>query len=566
MRYLALASDYDGTLAAQGRVQPETLASVRRLLHSGRKFILVTGRELPDLLNVFPETNLCHLIVAENGALLYNPHTRQEKLLAEAPPEKFVAELKRRGVQPLSVGRSIVATWSPHEQTVLDVIREFGLELQVIFNKGAVMVLPSGVNKGTGLHAALRQLCLSAHNTVAIGDAENDHALLNACECSVAVANSIPVLKERADIVTDGARGQGVAELVDHLLEDDLARVARERQRHQIFLGRRGDEEVCIPAYGARILVAGPSGSGKSSVVTALMERLREREYQFCVIDPEGDYEGFEDSVSLGGPHHAPTAEEVLTLLKNYENPAVNLLGIPLADRPGHFDRLISRIQELRTHYGRPHWLIVDEAHHLLPASSHSAPANLSQDLFGIILVTVHPDRLGNEVLSTVDTVIAVGDRPDETMSTFAREAGIAPPPATSGALEEHEVLLWFKRANTHPVRVTVEPSETERLRHRRKYAQGDVQEKSFYFRGPDGKLNLKAQNLSMFLQIAEGVDDETWLFHLAQGDYSQWIREAIKDDPLAERVAEIERTERSATRSRESIKDVISKQYTGAA
>src|SRR5881394_3207782 len=187
MRYLALASDYDGTLAANGRVDPETLQSVRRLLDSGRKFILVTGRELPDLLNVFPEANLCHLIVAENGALIYNPHTRQEKLLGEAPPEKFVAELKRRGVQSLSAGRSIVAIWSLHEKTVLDVIRELGLELQVVFNKGAVMALPSGVNKGTGLHATLRQLCLSPHNTVDVGDAENDHALLNAYECSVAV-------------------------------------------------------------------------------------------------------------------------------------------------------------------------------------------------------------------------------------------------------------------------------------------------------------------------------------------------------------------------------------------
>jgi len=565
MRYLALASDYDGTLAAHGRVDQETLESVRRLLDSGRKFILVTGRELPDLLNVFPEANLCHLIVAENGAVLYDPHTRQAKLLAEAPPEKFVAELKRRGVQPLSTGRSIVATWSPHEQTVLDVIRELGLELQVIFNKGAVMALPSGVNKATGLHAALRQLCLSPHNTVGIGDAENDHALLNACECSVAVANSIPVLKEKADIVTDGARGRGVAELINRLLKDDLANVAHERGRHQIFLGRRDDKEVCIPAYGTRILVAGPSGSGKSSVVTALMERLGERQYQFCVIDPEGDYEGFEQSVNIGGPYHVPTPEEVLMLLKNFENPVVNLLGIPLADRPGYFDRLMPRIQELRTRYGRPHWVIVDEAHHLLPASWHPAPPAFAEDLFGVILITVHADRLQASVLPTINTIIAVGDRPDETVTTFARLAGIAPP-AIDMDLEQHQVFLWFNKTNTQPMRITVEPSETERLRHRRKYAQGDVQEKSFYFRGPENKLNLKAQNLSTFLQIAEGVDDDTWLFHLQQGDYSRWILEAIKDEPLAERVSEIERTEKSAARSRELIKDAISKQYTGVA
>ena len=135
-----------------------------------------------------------------------------------------------------------------------------------------------------------------------------------------------------------------------------------------------------------------------------------------------------------------------------------------------------------------------------------------------------------------------------------------------SVVFENHEVFLWFNKINVCPVCVIVEVSETERLRHRRKYVQGDVQEKSFYFRGPENKLNLKAQNLSMFLQIAEGIDDETWLFHLQKGDYSTWIREAIKDEPLAERVAEIERTDKSAARSRELIKDAITKQYTGAA
>jgi hypothetical protein len=301
-------------------------------------------------------------------------------------------------------------------------------------------------------------------------------------------------------------------------------------------------------------------------VVTALMERLRDRKYQFCVIDPEGDYEGFEESVNIGGPHHVPGAEEVVTLLKNFENPVVNLLGIPLADRPGYFDTLLPRIHELRTRYGRPHWLILDEAHHLLPASWHESPPNLLHDLFGLILITVHPDRLVNAVLSTVNSLIVVGDRPNETVAAFARQAGLPPPPAADSNLEQHEVLLWFNRGNHHPIRVKVEPSETERLRHRRKYAQGDVQEKSFYFRGPENKLNLKAQNLSMFLQIAEGVDDDTWLFHLRNGDYSNWIREAIKDDALAERVEEIERGEESAEHSRELIKEAITKQYTGAA
>ncbi len=206
MRYLALATDYDGTLASDGMVGPETVAALERVVASGRQLILVTGRQLDDLARVFPQLDLFHRVVTENGALLYRPATREEKQLGEAPPQEFVEALRVRGVQPLAIGRSIVATWEPHETTVLEVIRALGLELQVIFNKGAVMVLPAGVTKGTGPAAALDELGLSPHNAVAVGDAENDHAFLSLCECSAAVANALPLLKERADIVTEGVR------------------------------------------------------------------------------------------------------------------------------------------------------------------------------------------------------------------------------------------------------------------------------------------------------------------------------------------------------------------------
>src|SRR5512142_415728 len=154
MQYLALACDYDGTLAADGKVSQETIAALERAAASGRKLLLITGRLLEDVQQVFPRLDLFTSVVAENGALLYDPANQREKRLAEAPPREFLQELRQRGVPPLSVGRVIVATWHPHEKTVLDVIREMGLEYQIIFNKGAVMVLPMGINKGTGLLAA----------------------------------------------------------------------------------------------------------------------------------------------------------------------------------------------------------------------------------------------------------------------------------------------------------------------------------------------------------------------------------------------------------------------------
>ena len=171
MQYRALACDYDGTIATDGRVDEATLASLQRFARSGRQLLLVTGRELPDLKSTFPELAIFHYVVAENGGLLYVPSTEQEHPLAEGPPARFVQELIARGVGPISVGRSIVATWQPHEATVLATIKDLGLDLQVIFNKGAVMILPSGINKATGLAAALREMKLSRHNVVAVGDA-----------------------------------------------------------------------------------------------------------------------------------------------------------------------------------------------------------------------------------------------------------------------------------------------------------------------------------------------------------------------------------------------------------
>jgi phosphoglycolate phosphatase (TIGR01487 family) len=230
--YQALATDYDGTLAHHGAVTPETLAAIGRLKASGKKLVLVTGRELEDLKRVFPEIGLCDLVVAENGALLYWPHNAQVKLLGEPAPQKFVERLRLRGV-PVAVGKIIVATVEPHETVVLQTIKEMGLELEVVFNKGAVMVLPTGINKATGLREGLFRIGLSTRHVIGVGDAENDHAFLRICGTGVAVANALATLKERADFVTRNPHGEGVTELIDQLLANNFkphpAKTARVR-------------------------------------------------------------------------------------------------------------------------------------------------------------------------------------------------------------------------------------------------------------------------------------------------------------------------------------------------
>ncbi len=561
MRHLALATDYDGTLARHGRVDAATLASLERLAASGRKLILVTGRELPDLERVFPELHLFDQVVAENGALLYTPATRKARALAEAPPAAFVSELELRGVKPLSVGASIVATWHPMEDLVLKTIRDLGLELQVIFNKGAVMVLPAGVNKASGLAVALEELGLSPHNVVAVGDAENDHALLQAVHVSVAVANAVPMLKANADIVTRADHGAGVAELIDSLVQSDLSDLQPKDTRRTLLLGVREDAtEVRIPALGRTLLVAGTSGSGKSTLTTSLLEQLRARRYQCCVIDPEGDYDELADVIIFGTAERAPDVGEILTGLERpAESVVVNLLGVKLQDRPAFFASLLLRLQEQRARTGRPHWILVDEAHHLLPTNWEPAPQILTQALTSMIYVTVHPDALAPAVRERIDVVAALGEAPRDVFAAM----GIAVP-SELPPLESGRAMLAVDKGE--PCVVAVPPSQSERRRHQRKYAQGELgPDRSFYFRGPGNKLNLRAQNLITFLQLAEGVDEETWLHHLRASDYSQWLANCIKDDDLARDVQTVERqsAQLDAAASRARIRAAIEQRYT---
>jgi hydroxymethylpyrimidine pyrophosphatase-like HAD family hydrolase len=568
MKYLALACDYDGTIAHEGRVDDATFAALERVRASRRRLILVTGRELPHLREDFPRLDLFDIIVAENGAMIYQTDTQETTLLAKGPPQGFVDELRRRGVDPISQGEIIVATWTPHETKVVEVIRDQGLELQVLFNKGAVMVLPSGVNKATGLQTALGKLKLSVHNTVGVGDAENDHAFLTVCECSVAVANALPSLKEHVDVVTTGKRGKGVAELIGEILESDLSGREEGLRRSRIPLGRGGEsEEISLRPFDDHLLIAGQSGSGKSTLAISFLEGLAERGYQFCLVDPEGDYEGVERAVVLGDPDHTPTVEEVLALLEQPDtNVVVNLLNVGIDRRPAYFEELLEGLRPFFARTGRPHRLILDEVHHLMPPSAPRAATLLRELCQALVMVTVHPEHVATEALSLLDYVAVIGMKREQILEEFAKPIG-SETPATPSGTEEGEAWFW-KRSEKAIVRFRPRRPRAAHKRHQRKYAEGELpEERCFYFTGPQRSLRLKAQNLMVFLQIAEGVDDLTWKYHLERGDYSKWFRTSIKDSSLADDVEPIEAArDISPSASRERVREEIEKRYTAPA
>ena len=566
MYYQALATDYDGTLAHHGQVDPAAIEVLKRLKETGRRLILVSGRERDDLLRVFEDFDLFDRLVLENGAVIARPG-ESNVLLADPPPPALIEKLRERGVSPLSCGDVIVSSWEPNETVVLETIHELGLEHQVIFNKGAVMVLPPGVNKATGFRAALEDLKLSPHNVVGIGDAENDGAFLNACGCAVAVANALPAIKERADVVTEGSRGDGVIEIAKRLLDNDLADVPTPA-RHGIVIDERDDARVRWPDCDSTVLIAGSSGSGKSTFVQAIVERMVERGYQFCIIDPEGDYDQLDHAFTVGSQNQEPTTAQVMEILDDPgANVVVNLLAIPLWKRPEYFSELLSSLLQLRLRTGRPHWIIVDEAHHMLSPEAPAHASELSKQFGGLVMVTVHPDQLAPAAIAKVKLAVAIGDAPQERIAMFSRQIGQPTPRLPKEETSPQKVLVWSVESAEATFAPRPEP-QGERRRHIRKYAAGQLgEDKSFYFRGGENRLKLRAHNLSMFIQIAEGVDDETWLHHLQAGDYSRWFREAIKDNDLAREVAEAETEAASdAAASRARILSAVEKRYTAPA
>ena len=563
MYFQAVAIDYDGTLAHRGEVSRKTMEALRNFKEGGRRLVLVTGRMLDDLREAFPDFPLFDRIVAENGAVVFDSSNAKERLIAGAPPAILVERLRERGVEPLSVGKSIVATREPHEKVALDTIRELGLEFQIVFNKGAVMILPAGVNKGAGLAAALNELEISPHNVIGVGDAENDSSFLQLCGCGAAVANALAILKDGADIRLNGENGEGIIELFEKVSREDAKLVPP--QRHGIRLGvDSGGKELFLSPHHGAVLIAGSSGVGKSRLATVLTEHMAKRGVEFCVFDPEGDYDELEHAVSLGDARAAPNVEEAMKLLRKAEaNVVINTQFLGVMERPGFFALLLPKLAELRTRTGRPHWLIIDEAHHLLPAARANIAQLLPEELPAVIFITVHPESMATPALKAVQAVIAVGEAAAEVFAQFCRATG-APTPEAVTPPGPDEVLFWEPYSSAAPRAVKVDKPIQAHKRHVRKYAEGDLgAERSFYFRGAKGALNLKAQNLTLFVQIAAGVDDETWQFHRHAGDYSAWFRDPVKDPELADEAAQVEKNEAlDAAASRERIAAAIKRRY----
>ena len=573
MNIHVFATDYDGTIAEGNHVSEVTARALERVRATGRKLLLVTGRMLPDLQAVCPDIDrMFDAVVAENGALVYFPERRELRLLSDPPEPALVEALERHGV-PFSLGSAILATEAPFAEAALAAIQETGVERSLVFNKGALMLLPGGVTKGTGLTAALAALELSPRNMAGIGDAENDHAFLSMCECAVAVADAVPALRERADYVTRGMAARGTVEFIEEHLLNDLVDIVPRLTRHHLPLGEAADgAPVAVPAHGTRLLIVGPSGSGKSTLTGVLAERVLESERSLLLLDPEGDYRTLAELpgvVVFGGKGEQalPTPEEVDQLLRHPRTSLVlDLSAMGLAEKVAYATKVLAVVATVRSATGLPHWLVIDEAHHVLPAESSPAVDLVRSGAEGLAMITLDaaelapPMRsLSNVVASTELAAFQAGLR-----TVLAARTGRAGAPSLDGpALERGEATLAWLEPTPRAVRFRVSRRRVHHRRHLRKYAEGELPpERSFFFRGPASALNLRAANLARFAELAEGVDEATWAHHLGAGEYSDWVRQMIKDPELADEIAAIETAGASPSESRRQVLERVRARY----
>ncbi len=515
----AFATDLDGTLTHGDGVAPETLDALQDARASGIATILVTGRITDDLDDHFPGLRQAFdAVVTENGAVLETPETMTQ--LAPEVDHELEARARSLGID-LRAGRSVIECSAHHATACLDLISELGVDAQLLRNRDRLMILPAGVSKRSGLLSALHELGLSPHNVLAVGDAENDLALLDTAEIAVAVANAVPSVKDHADLVLDEEDGAGVVSL----LRGPLLRGGHlvPSSRHDVVIGTHADgSPVRVPATLANVLVRGESGSGKSHLAGLLAEQWVRAGYTVLVIDVEGDYHGLEHLVDVvvleGSP--PPESHELLRLLRQRSISVVLDLSLMNQDEATDYLRHLAGIIDAeRSAWGLPHWVVIDEAHTPLGLGG-AMEGLLRPGDEGYCLVTYRPEDLPEAVLRDMDVVITT-------------RAG--------GRTDRRTALV--RRAGGSERSFTVAGRRTPHVRHWHKYLGAPLpREHWFRFVDERGTIIATAENVETFLRTIELLDPAVLDGHLARGDISRWLAGCLQDHRLATEATAIER------------------------
>lgn len=573
MKLSAFALDFDGTTSTDGRLSPRVADAIAAARERGIAVVLVTGRRLDDLHGGAGELLCFDAIVGENGAVLEFPARRRRTVLAHPPARPFLDELRRRGV-PFETGLCVVECDGGAAPTVLDVLHRLRQPLVLAFNRGRLMVLPQAVAKSTGLREAMRAMRVSLHNTVAIGDAENDHDMLDACEVGVAVAWGSDALRAVADDVIEGAGPDDVAGYLQRVSQQPRL-LAPQMGRRSMLLGHEADgSPVRLALRGRTILIGGEPGSGKSALAGLLCEQLILQGYCLCVIDPEGDFVSLRSLpgvVVLGGLDALPTARE-LTRTLEYPDVSVilDLSQVTHRDKVTYVRAVLPLLNTLRRRSGLPHKILLDEAHYFLWPDGHQPL--IDPELAGYIIVTYRLSSLSPDVWRPDDAVAMVRREsdPSEAQALAAlccesTRASAAAATLTTLGPEEAALLPGAFEAHGGLRRFTVAPRLTAHVRHRSKYLDMAIADQHAFVFGEGARPRPRARSLKEFMSLLEQMPSTVLLGHLRRQDFSRWIDHVFRDGPLARRIRSIEvatNGDASATEAAAAISQAIRARY----
>jgi len=559
MKLAAIALDYDGTIATNDMMDPSVRAAIGEVRDAGIAVILATGRRLEDLRRVV-DLGCFDVVVAENGAVVDFPLRGRHVVLGHPPHAQFVAELRRRGVDCQS-GEALVEADASASATLIDVIHALELPLVLTFNRGRVMALPQAIGKSTGLRHALTTLRISIHNTLAIGDAENDHDLLDACEVGVAVEWGSAALRAVADDVIPGSGPSAVSRYLRQLA---LTRQLRAAQmgRRRILLGHRHDgTPVTLAIRGRTVLIAGEPGTGKSWIAGLLCEQLILQGYCLCVVDPEGDYASLEalpGVIVLGGEDPPPNARELTRALRHPDvSVVVDLSKMRHREKVEYVETVIDLLLRLRRQTGLPHRIVLDEAHYLI--ARRPAWAVDQAELQGLTLITYRVSSLSDAVDLPHDAVMVVTKESDpaeiETLRGLCRRSHVPLPAAMFRDLPVNEaaILPGAEEAGGCVVRFQIAQRLTMHVRHRTKYLDMPVNDAEAFVFTADARPVARAHTLKEFVGLVTTLPGHVVGPHLKRHDFSRWIGNVFRDGILSARVRALEDTAET-----EMVRDIV--------
>jgi len=549
MKFAALALDYDGTIAMDGVFDSTVREAIAGARQQGIVVVLVTGRRLLDLRRVAGDLTCFDAVVAENGAVLDFPPSGRHVVIGHPPDIGFIEELRRRGVQ-FEIGETLVETDANWAATTLEVLRQLEQPLVLVFNRGRLMVLPQAVAKSTGLRQALLAMRVSIHNAVGIGDAENDHDLLDACEVGVAVEWGSAALRAVADEVIHGTGPTAVAEYIRRVTSQPRLS-AEQMGRRQLFLGRQHDgKPISLAVRGRTILIAGEPGTGKSWLAGLLCEQLILQGYCVCIIDPEGDYRSLEtlpSVITLGGDDPPPHARELVRALRHPDvSVIVDLSRISHSRKVEYVHTLLPLLVTLRRRTGLPHKILLDEAHYHL--GGPDSARLIDPELAGYILVTYRISGLSPSIRTTSDAVVLVTRETDaqeaKTLAGMCRpQPGLVIPPGIFGdlAMSEAALLPGAEESHGQVRRFQFAPRLTLHVRHRAKYLDMPVLDAQAFVFTEDGRSGVRARTLKQFMGLLVALPPAQIDAHLGRHDFSRWLDDVFRDSPLAAHVHTIE-------------------------